>query len=470
MTVFILGGGAAGLAAADGLIDSGVHDFVVLERGARLGGLAQTLSWGNAGSHDLGPHKLFTLDRDLMQRVEALLPASDWLTRDKISKIYLKGHYLPYPPSPLSLIGVFGLATFIRMTAGYAAARVSSLGANEPTTFEEDLSGRVGSGLYGALFKPIAMKLWGDPARLDVKLSRGRVQTPSIFEIIARLLKLKSGSDFEALTFRYPSGGLSRLWDAIETKVGAKGTIHLRHTVVGLRVADNAIREIRAREETTGREIAIPVASTDLVASTLPLGQTVDFLSDSIPAELAALARKIIILNDLLLVFLHVDRPSLLPESWVFVPDSDIIFHRLSEQESFDPAMTQSGSIVCCEIMSHEARPMSARSDAELIDATLKGLSDMGYNGFSVNASKVIRLPRSYPVYRPGYAQGLERIMDALDRTKNFRTLGRQGSFNYIGTLDAMDIGYGFARWYRDRAQVPWEQERSRTSHYPVLD
>ncbi|MEK7382603.1 MAG: hypothetical protein AAB262_04880, partial [Elusimicrobiota bacterium] len=155
---------------------------------------------------------------------------------------------------------------------------------------------------------------------------------------------------------------------------------------------------------------------------------------------------------------------------WVFVPDPEIAFHRLSEQESFDPEMTPNGGIVCCEIMSSETREMSSRSDDELAALALRGLERMGYAGFRVLHRRVIRLPRSYPVYRPGFEPALAGVLGELDGLKNFRTIGRQGAFNYIGTLDAMDIGYGFARWYAgDRAQ-DWQAERARTSHYPVLD
>ena len=59
MTTFILGAGPTGMATADGLIDSKVGDFVVLEKGPRIGGLAQTLDWQGVGKHDLGPHKIF---------------------------------------------------------------------------------------------------------------------------------------------------------------------------------------------------------------------------------------------------------------------------------------------------------------------------------------------------------------------------------------------------------------------------
>ena len=242
MTVYILGGGPAGLAVAHGLAEGGNTDFVLIERGGSLGGLAQTLSWGDIGDHDLGPHKIFTLDEQLRQRVEDLLPPEDWLTRDKLSSIFMNGHFLDYPPSPFSLSKAFGLATFIRMTLGYGVARLRGLtGKREPATFAEDLEDRVGGPLYRVLFEPIARKLWGDPGNLDVKLSRGRVQTPSLTEVLGRLLKLRKESDFEALTFRYPRGGLQRLWSAIHERTSESGRYVLGHSVKGLSVANGRI-------------------------------------------------------------------------------------------------------------------------------------------------------------------------------------------------------------------------------------
>ena len=469
MTTFILGAGPAGMAVADGLADAKAGAFVLLEQDSQAGGLARTVDWPGAGTHDLGPHKIFSLDHALVKRVEALLPATAWLTRDKLSSIYMKGHYLPYPPSPFSLAGVFGPVVFVKMVAGYAAARLASLaGAGTPRTFEEDLVNRIGGPLYELLFKPIAEKLWGDPRELDVKLSRGRVQTPSLLEVLGRMLKLKKNSGFEALTFRYPCGGLGRLWNAIESKAKGSGAFLFDHSVTRL-VAENG-RVVAIHCESAGTAKVIPVGAGDFVVSTLPLGLTTRLLGPALPAHLPALCGQVVALNDLLLVFLHVDRSSLLDESWVFVPDPDIIFHRLSEQESFDAGMTPDGSIVCCEIMSSTRRPMGLRSDEELAAAVLEGLSAMGYRDFKVLDRRVIRLPRSYPVFRPGFESGLTELIGALDSFDNFRTIGRQGAFNYIGTLDAMDIGYGFADWIAQGMQQSWRHERERTNHYPVLD
>jgi protoporphyrinogen oxidase len=197
---------------------------------------------------------------------------------------------------------------------------------------------------------------------------------------------------------------------------------------------------------------------------------TIDLFSAAIPDGVAKSAKDAVSLNDLFLVFFHVDQKSLVNESWVFIPDPKIIFHRLSEQESFDPGMTPNGSIVCCEIMSGKDRPLGGMTDDALCAAAITGLHDMGYQGFQILGQRVVRLPKSYPVFQVGYEKGLADVLHILDRVENFRSIGRQGAFNYIGTLDAMDIGYGIARWLVGGREESWEKERDRTNHYPVLD
>ncbi len=475
MTIYILGGGPAGLGIAHGLTQDSEFPFVVLERGSTVGGLAQTLQWGDNDFHDLGPHKIFSLDKELIKQVEDILPEDAWLTRPKQSSIYMKGHFLPYPPSPFSLINVYGPSAFISMVLNYGGARLKSLvGNTEPKTFEEDLETRMGRKLYEALFKPIAVKLWGDPRELDVKLSKSRVQTPALSEVIGRLLGIKSSSDFEALDFRYPKGGLQKIWEGIVKKSQGQGTYLNNQRVTDIIIKDNKVSMIRYKNCSSAEEKEIKIGKDDFVLSTIPLAHLTKLMGDAIPSDTAKNIKDVVKLNDLLLVFLKIDKPRLLDDCWVFVPDPEIAFHRLSEQESFDPDMTPGGSIVCCEIMSNDMRPKKESKDSELIDAAKKGLAEMGYSGFSVLDEKVIRLPNSYPVFRPGYEPVLEDILNTLDRFSNFRTVGRQGAFNYIGTLDAMDIGLGAARWIINKGpsdtQTTWKEERQRTSHYPILD
>ncbi len=469
MTTYILGAGPAGMAVADGLIDEEIDDFVVLERNKQLGGLAQTINWQDAGLHDLGPHKIFTLDKNLELRIENLLPKDDWLKRDKISSIFMNGEYLPYPPSPFSLAGIFGLNAFIKMIIGYGQSTLHQIFfKHRPKTFEEDLKGRLGAPLYEILFKPIAQKLWGDPTKLDIKLSQGRIQTPSIIEVIGRLLKLKKESEFEALTFRYPKKGLGRLWKSIESKAKSKSQFQLNSTITSISIEQDQISAIHY--DCNGVSQVAKIGPDDFVASTLPLTLMVQLLGKSLPSHFQSLAENVVALNDLLLVFFHIDKERLTDDSWIFVPDPEIIFHRLSEQESFDPSMTPNGSIICCEVMSSPDREFINKTDDVLYAEVEKGLAKMGFNDHKILKRKVIRLTKSYPVFYSGFEKGLAELIEGLDKIKNLRSIGRQGAFNYIGTLDAMDIGYGFANWLVQGRSTDWKNERKRTSHYPVLD
>ncbi|MBI2515856.1 MAG: NAD(P)-binding protein [Opitutae bacterium] len=469
--VHILGAGPTGLALAQELAErTSDLSVVVYERSTNLGGMAQTVQWAGYGAHDLGPHKIFTVDRALWQRVRGLLREEDWLTQPKRSRIYLGGHFLPYPPSPFAMARVFGPVAFVQMTFGFLKARFFPRSTSE--TFEGDLRARVGDALFERLFLPIALKLWGAPNTLDAKLSRGRVQTPGIAEVILRILRIKKSSQFEALQFDYPRHGLSRLWDAIVARTVQRRVEFRTGTEVRqVQIEGNRVRRLVVASN--GNESAIDLESEDFVFSTLPVLRLLE-CTDGVSPRIHQLARATVRLNDLVLVFLKLDVQELFEDSWIFVPDAGISFHRVSEQKSFDPDMTPNGTIVCCEIMSHAERSLSACSDAELESLAVEDLRRMAPRAFQVQAARVIRLPASYPVYLTGFAPKLEELIGYFDGLENFRTIGRAGAFNYIGTLDCMDIGYGAGRWYVDDHlrgnAASWRAERLRTSHYPVLD
>ncbi len=477
--VFILGAGPAGLAVLDGLSHDPDIKPVLIEASDQVGGLAQTLPWGSYGHHDLGPHKLFTLDAALEARVRSLLPSSDWLVRPKISRIYIAGHFLPYPPSPVSFLKVYGIKEFAGMGINYLTAKITpSKTTNGQQTFESDLSSRVGNKLYGRLFKPIATKLWGDPAEIDAKLSKSRVQTPSLLQLLAKSIGISSATQSsEALEFFYPKSGLQKLWNAILSK-SSKADIQTRTRISGFEIKNNRIHEIIVeKKDEAPHQTRIAVQADDWVVSTMPLAQTAGFLKNQLPSDTLSLVNQFVRLNDLILVFLKINKPRLMPDAWVFVPDAGSPFHRISEQAAFDPSMTPNGSIVCCEIMSYKNRPFYDKTDSELRELCIKGLTAMGFDTADSEKwdSKVIRLPKSYPVYQVGYEPALKKIISGMDALENFKSIGRQGSFNYIGSLDAMNVGYGFSSWFlneamSERSNHAWKNERERTAHFPVLD
>jgi protoporphyrinogen oxidase len=465
MKLFVLGGGPAGLAVSQEVSENG-QDFTLIEANKTLGGLAQSLPWKNYGLHDLGPHKIFTTDKNLEKKILSILPKSSWIENVKSSKVYIEGHYLPYPPSPFSLIGVYGFIEFLKMSLSALLKKFTFFKASQIDSFEDDLVSRLGKPVYNKLFKPTALKLWGEPQKLSSKLSQGRVQTPSITELILRLMKIQKTSSFEALTFKYPKGGLSEIWKKIEDNSKRNGNYLKNSRIVKIDHENKRINKITYETENELKEIDV---SNDFVASTIPISNLLLSMGTNVPSEIIKDSNEIIQLNDLNLIFFCIEEKILFEESWIFVPDPKILFHRVSEQNSFDPDMVKEGSIVCCEVMMNTEEKRSL-SDEDLLNNVASDLKEVSNKRFNIVDSKLIKLPKSYPVYLKGYEPKLKRIIDYLDSFENLKTIGRQGSFNYIGTLDAMDIGYGFGRWFCNSNLKEFSEERERTDHYPVLD
>ena len=473
--VFVLGGGPCGLALAYDLSLQKIP-VKIIEASAQLGGLAKTISWG-ASKMDLGPHKLFTLDDALMNKVLQLLPADHWIIHPKKSRIYMKHHFLSYPPTPVDLWKTFG--TLACMGAGWdmALAKVKGVLGAKPLdasqrTFENDARSRVGDGLYQLFFKPLAKKIWGDPSILDEALSKSRIQVPSIRGTLRKLFSPKQKSTWQADTYRYPKDGLSSMWNSMEKTIRAGG---------GEFILNNPLSQIEADEQgriTTlkmadGQSIAVD-PEKDWVVSTIPVGRLAKMFSKIVPPNIVKAVDELR-LNDLWLVFMKVDGNVLQDNSWMFIPDPSVIFHRVSTQRKFDPGMVEGKvDLICCEVMNYPGKDTAAMSEQDVTQRCIQGLLDMKLiaSPSAVKETRFVKLPTSYPVMTVGYQNAQKEVLSFFDQFKNLRTIGRQGAYNYIGTLDAMDTGFGTARWLIDGAKdiSAWKEERERTLFYPILD
>ena len=276
------------------------------------------------------------------------------------------------------------------------------------------------------------------------------------------VLNIRRKSNFEALNFWYPKGGLQSLWDAILAKAGEQCKLMIDHKVIELKSNGSVIESIVCSTEGGVKEIKI--SEKDFVLSTLPITHTINMLGHCLSDNLKENSENLIKLNDLILVFLYIDVDQLMEDSWVFIPEEKYIFHRISEQNSFDPEMVNGGSILCCEVLVKENDIQNSWSNQKFLNAVIADLEMLELKKFNIVDAKVVRLNSSYPVLKIGYQENLENVLNELDKIENFKSIGRQGSFNYIGTLDAMDIGYGSSELVAKRLRKHWKAERLRTS------
>lgn len=81
-------------------------------------------------------------------------------------------------------------------------------------------------------------------------------------------------------------------------------------------------------------------------------------------------------------------------------------------------------------------------SDEELADRTAEQLSGLGlFKRDEVIGSRVVRVPRAYPVLDIGYRGRHEKIMEYLSGFKNLHVAGRGGTFQYLNMDHAIESG-----------------------------
>jgi protoporphyrinogen oxidase len=95
----IIGAGPAGLAAGYEFVCRGRFP-VILERASTVGGISRTESYRDF-LFDIGGHRFFTRNEEIRQLWENML-GTDFLTVDRLSRIYYRGKLFNYPLRPVN--------------------------------------------------------------------------------------------------------------------------------------------------------------------------------------------------------------------------------------------------------------------------------------------------------------------------------------------------------------------------------
>lgn len=457
----ILGAGLAGLATALRLAEGGRYHPLLLEREERPGGLARSLRYKEFAS-DMGPHRIHT-ELAEVQRLIDRVAAPSLMTVPRQSHIYIKGKYLPYPPSPLAMAMHLGPLRMARFAASFAAERLRPAARPEDETYESLMRRAFGKALYDFLLRPYSAKTWKiDPAELHADTARVRVSAGSLAKMVAGLFRReKRGQETSLKQFQYVRGGaetLARhLWEHAR-ELGAE--IKLNSSITGLELGvENRILAAQYNQRQAEGEVFV---------STLPLplllGRLLPNLLFLTDAREAAMGLQYL---DIIFVCLIVRRSRISGDNWLYYPEPHLIFNRAYEAKSFDAAMGPEGySVFCLEITHRAGDTVGCESDASLIQTVTKQIASTGLFGANEVAEGVVfRTRYAYPLYTLDYAERLGRALAGLRRIPNLLTLGRQGLFNhnnmdhsiYMGLeaadlLNAQPASEAVQRWY-DQAE-----------------
>ena len=258
MKVGVIGGGAAGLAAAFELLRQG-HDAEVFERAPFLGGQASTFDVGG-GRLERGYHHLFTSDTDMVWLIHelGLGPKLAWIP-SKVG-LYHSGRIWPFA-TPTDLLRFSAISLVDRMRLGLvtlALRRRRDWRSLENATAAEWLSRWVGRRAYQAVWEPL----------LRGKFGRYYDQIGMTWFWGKIALRLASrGRSLGGERLGYPMGSFGEVFDTLGDRVRAMGgAVH-----TSAEVARVVVEEGRA----VGLDVQLPgepsaVRRYDAVLSTTP--------------------------------------------------------------------------------------------------------------------------------------------------------------------------------------------------------
>ena len=450
--VLILGGGPAGLGAAWELAEAGARALVV-EREEDTGGLCRTHARGDY-RFDMGGHRFITADRELLDRVVALL-GDELLLSERTSEVALLGRRFKYPLEPGDLARKLPPRLAARALASYLRQRLRR-DPSPPRSFEEWATRRFGRVLYELFLGPYTEKVWGvAPRKLSPEWASQRISVTDLGEVARTLLRRALRREdlapprTYARSFLYPRLGMGQLFEAIRERALEEGA----EVLCGATPA----ALVREGDRVSAVELNTPQGPARVrvgaVLSTIPLPALLELVEPELARALAPSLhfRPVRFLN------LGLRAARVLPTTWRYVGEGELRAGRLQEPNKRSPAMAPPGrSSLMIEIPHAAGDRIDRLSDAELL-ALMRGelarldvpLEDAPPLVFSVRA------PEAYPVHLRETPAARERALRAVDQLTNLRSYGRQGGFRFIFSDAALRMGIEAGRGWLANSLPP---------------
>jgi protoporphyrinogen oxidase len=421
----VLGAGPAGLTAAHVLALRGLPG-AVFEADGTVGGIAKTVEL-NGYRFDLGGHRFFTKLKPIDRLWDEIL-GDEFLTRQRLSRIYYQGKFFAYPLQARDVVGRLGLTESSLCALSYFWSLRKR--GTEAETFEEWVTTRFGKRLYNAFFRTYTEKVWGIPgSEIRAQWAAQRIKDFSFKHALLSVLGLQRKQITTLIErFKYPRLGPGQMWEKLAADVEARGVpVHLKERCVAIRHDGGRVESIVTRTNGTVHEYAV-----DSVLSTIALRDLVFALDPAPPAEVLDAARKLRY-RDFCVVALMTTQEEPFPDNWIYIHDPGTRAGRVQNFGAWSEGMVPEGrNCLGAEYFCFEGDEIWQLSNDEAVELATRELAGIGL----IDPDKVIDgvkvlVPKAYPMYDARYEEAVPVIRSYLEGLSNFETCGRNGLHRY---------------------------------------
>ncbi|MGE4556269.1 MAG: NAD(P)/FAD-dependent oxidoreductase [Desulfovibrionaceae bacterium] len=419
----IIGAGPTGLGAGRRLAELGERSFLILEAQDHAGGLSSSRVDEAGFTWDLGGHVVFS-HYDYFDRMVEEMLADEFLTHQRESWVFASGCWVPYPfqnnirhlPRKLAWECVRGLLPNHRHDL-------------KPSNFREWIMACFGPGVAKLFMLPYNFKVWATPPEFMAFQWIGeRVSVVDLERVLENLVLERDDVSWGPNnTFRFPlHGGTGRIYS------------RLAETLAGNIQYGQACARIDAETKTAYTDAGLAVRY-DKLLNTGPLDILVRGLLDNAPDSLVN-ASCDLAHNSVHVTGLGVDGVQPDTRCWMYFPDGDSPFYRVTNFHNYSPNNTPAPGeqrAFMCETSSSEHKP---EDPGAVMDASIRGLQGAGLmlpgDEGRIASRFQIDLEYGYPVPTLGRDAALRRIQPWLEQ-RDIYSRGRFGGFKYeVANMD----------------------------------
>lgn len=411
----IIGAGPTGLGAAYQLKKNGVSSFLVLEAGEKVGGLSASYRDAARFSWDVGGHVLFSSNDAFIRLLDELM-GEDLLCHSRRARVRVAGGWTDYPFQDHIHQLDDNLAQQCRKGLDNATGP-----GKHTRTFADWIRHSFGSGIAELFMEPYNRKVWACPLhRMGFGWVHDRVS--SAWEQSA---SGKGGWGPNSF-FRYPAkGGIGAIFHRLSRSFD--NHILFRHEVIAI--------DLERKTVTTADG---EVFDYKTLLNTAPLNHLVKNIIRVVRRDVRDAADRLVH-NSVTVVGIGVDAPGDCETSWMYFPDPDCPFYRLTHLHNYAPDITPSRgqSALMVEISTAASqRPESERIVGQVVSSLIASSQLREKDKHEICSTWEYFAPHAYPIPTLGRDNALSMIHPFLEHYHVY-SRGRFGAWKYeVGNMD----------------------------------
>ncbi len=419
----ILGAGPTGLGAAYRAIELGHRDVHVFEAAGCVGGLARSERDAQGFTWDVGGHVLFS-HYDYYDKVFETLVGDDHTLNNRESYIRILDRWVAYPfqnnirqlPKEAVLECLTGLIRTQRGGDSLERARGAS-------HFGEFIDAAFGEGIGRLFMRPYNFKVWAHhPEQMSKEWIGERVAMIDLERALSNVIMEKDDPGWGPNNqFKFPIGGTGDFYDRFVPVLD--GHLHLHARATEIDVDAKVVRFAGGREE-----------RYDTLLSTMPVDVLCrDVLVGDVPDEIRQAASALTHSSGHM-VGIGIKRPAPRAWSWMYFPEDNCPFYRVTYLSNYSPRMTPDPEqyySLLCETSSSAEKPVD---ESTILEETIRGLENVGLlepgEREDIVSTWVCNVEYSYPVPTVDRDELLSIVIPWLE-SKGISSRGRFGMWKY---------------------------------------